>query len=38
MIWFIIVSGIGCFVTCSTKLNRTITDKPYGVNIEIGKF
>lgn len=35
MIWFVIVFGLGCLITCSTKLNLNPTDKPYGVTVEI---
>lgn len=38
MIWFITVFGIGCLISCVTKLNRTSTDKPYGVDVQINKF
>ena len=38
MIWFIVVFGVGCLISCVTKLNRTPTDKPYGVDVQIHKF
>lgn len=38
MIWFIIVFGVGCLISCTTKLNRTPTNKPCGVDVQINKF